>query len=201
LFTAAVSSFVREITASGIKVFLDLKFHDIPNTVAAASVEAARLGVWMFNMHASGGPEMMSRATDAVREFCEREGREIPVMLGVTLLTSSNAVTLKEVGINIEVEEYVVKLAASAAESDLAGVVASPNEVAAIRRSVKTRNFVVVTPGIRLINETHGDQKRVMTPAEAIAAGSDFLVIGRPITSSPDRTAALRKIIEEIDQP
>ncbi|MEP7075441.1 MAG: orotidine-5'-phosphate decarboxylase [Acidobacteriota bacterium] len=200
LFTAAGPGFVRELTAEGHKVFLDLKFHDIPNTVAAASVEAARLGVWMFNVHASGGNEMMSKSSDAVREFCEREGRDKPLMIGVTLLTSSNSDTLRDLGVDTPVEEYVVKLSRDAAASGLDGVVASPMEAAAIRRSIDVDNFIIVTPGIRPNNETSDDQKRVTTPAEALAAGSEYLVIGRPITSAPDRQTAVQKIIEEIDQ-
>ena len=200
LFTSAGPSFVREITASGIKVFLDLKFHDIPNTVARASVEAVKLGVWMFNMHASGGREMMKRASDAVREYCDHEGCEIPIILGVTLLTSSNTATLIDEGISFSVEDHVIRLAQRAAKSGLGGVVASPNEIAAIKNSIKSEPFIVVTPGIRPINATHDDQKRVMTPAEAVTAGSDFLVIGRPVTAAPNPTAALRIIIEEIDQ-
>lgn len=200
LFVAAGPTFVREVAASGVNVFLDLKFHDIPNTVAKASIEAARLGVWMFNMHASGGTEMMRRATDAVREFCEREGTEMPIMLAVTLLTSLDRGVLTETGIEIGVEEYVCRLARQSAASGLAGVVASPNEVASIKSSIKSEPFVIVTPGIRPINETCDDQKRVMTPAGALAAGSDYLVIGRPITAASNRTGALRKIIEEIDQ-
>ncbi|MEP6849831.1 MAG: orotidine-5'-phosphate decarboxylase [Acidobacteriota bacterium] len=199
-FTAAGPDFVRELTGSGHKVFLDLKFHDIPNTVACASVEAARLGVWMFNVHAIGGREMMSRASDAVKEFCECEGRQKPLMIGVTLLTSSNADTLQDLGVDATVEEYVVKLARDAAANGLDGVVASPREALAIRRSIDVDNFMIVTPGIRPNNETRDDQKRVTTPAEALAAGSDYLVIGRPITSAPDRQGAVQKIIEEIDQ-
>ena len=141
LFTSAGPSFVREITASGIKVFLDLKFHDIPNTVARASVEAVKLGVWMFNMHASGGREMMKRASDAVREYCDHEGCEIPIILGVTLLTSSNTATLIDEGISFSVEDHVIRLAQRAAKSGLGGVVASPNEIAAIKNSIKSEPF------------------------------------------------------------
>jgi orotidine-5'-phosphate decarboxylase len=200
LFTSAGPAFVREITSSGVKVFLDLKFHDIPNTVAKASVEAAKLGVWMFNMHAGGGREMMSYASSAIRKFCEREGIEIPIMLAVTALTSSNATTLKESGIELSVEDYVKLLAVSSAESGLGGIVASAYEIGSVRSVVKSDNFCIVTPGIRPRNETIDDQKRVMTPAAAIAAGSDYLVIGRPITAALDRKAAVRKITEEIEK-
>ena len=201
LFTSAGPTFVRELTGDGIRVFLDLKFHDIPNTVAKAAVEAARLGVWMFNVHASGGREMMTAAAESVREFCEQTEREVPIILGVTVLTSSNATTLKESGIESTVEDHVVKLTLAAADSGLSGVVASPHEIALVRDSIKTEKFVIVTPGIRPIDATNDDQKRVMTPAEAVSAGSDYLVIGRPITSAPDRKSAISKIIDEIDRP
>ena len=198
LFTSAGPEFVREMTSSGVKIFLDLKFHDIPTTVAKASVEAARLGVWMFNMHASGGREMMLTAADAVREFCQIEGREMPIMLGVTLLTSSNTTTLNEAGIELSVEEQVVKLAKDAAATGLSGVVASAHESAAVKAAVDKEDFVIVTPGIRPKSETNDDQKRVMTPAEAFAAGSDYLVIGRPVIRASDRRAAIVKMLEEI---
>ena len=194
LFTSAGPTFVRELTGDGIRVFLDLKFHDIPNTVAKAAVEATRLGVWMFNVHASGGREMMTAAAESVREFCEQTEREVPIILGVTVLTSSNATTLKESGIESTVEDHV-------ADCGLSGVVASPHEIALIRNSINRDKFVIVTPGIRPIDATNDDQKRVMTPAEAVSAGSDYLVIGRPITSAPDRKGAISKIIDEIDRP
>jgi len=201
LFTSAGPGFVRELTGEGTRVFLDLKFHDIPNTVAKAAVEAARLGVWMFNVHSSGGREMMTAAANAVKEFCDEAGREVPIILGVTVLTSANATTLKESGIESTVEEHVVKLARATADSGLSGVVASSHEICLIRNSIKTDKFVIVTPGIRPIDATNDDQKRVMTPAEAVSAGSDYLVIGRPITSAEDRKGAINKIIDEIDRP
>jgi len=201
LFTSAGPGFVRELAGEGTKVFLDLKFHDIPNTVAKAAVEATRLGVWMFNVHASGGREMMIAAARSVREFCEQTEREMPIILGVTVLTSSNATTLKESGIESTVEDHVLGLTQSTVDSGLSGVVASPHEIALIRKSIKTDKFVIVTPGIRPIAATNDDQKRVMTPAEAVSAGSDYLVIGRPITSAPDRKSVISKIIDEIDRP
>lgn len=200
LFTAAGPDLVREMVGSGLRVFLDLKFHDIPNTVAGASVEAAKLGVWMFNMHASGGREMMSDSVAAVREYCERTGSAIPLIIGVTALTSASGATLKESGIELGMDDYVIKLAQDAAESGLAGVVASAHEVGMIRRAIISDDFCVVTPGIRPAGATNDDQKRVMTPAEAIAAGSDHLVIGRPITFAVDKKAAIEQIIREIDQ-
>ena len=201
LFTSAGPAFVKELTSAGTKIFLDLKFHDIPNTVARAAVEATKLGVWMFNVHISGGREMMMAAAESVREFCEQSGREVPIILGVTVLTSSNATTLKESGIESTVEDHVVNLARGAAESGLSGVVASPHEIALIRNAITADKFTIVTPGIRPIDATNDDQKRVMTPAEAVSAGSDYLVIGRPIISATDRNEAINKIIDEIDRP
>jgi len=201
LFTSAGPEFVRALTDAGTRVFLDLKFHDIPTTVAKASVEAARLGVWMFNVHASGGREMMSAAASAVKEFCEHDGRQVPIMLGVTLLTSSNTTTLAEGGIETSVGDYVVNMARLSAVAGLSGVVVSSHEAALVKRAVELSNFCVVTPGIRPIGGTNDDQKRVMTPAEAVFAGSDYLVIGRPITSAADRKRAVTDIVEEIDRP
>lgn len=203
LFTAAGPIFVRELADSGIRVFLDLKYHDIPNTVACASVEAARLGVWMFNMHALGGREMMSTAVKAVDDVCEREGVRRPLMIGVTILTSADQGSLNEVGISHDVADEVLRLAQLTAECGLDGIVASPHEVKMIRE-VLGPDFVVVTPGIRPETEpgrdfaTSDDQKRVTSPSSAVAAGSDFLVIGRPILSAPDRRDAVRRIVEEI---
>ncbi len=205
LFTAAGPSFVRELTESGVRVFLDLKYHDIPNTVAGASVEAVRLGVWMFNMHALGGPEMMSAAVKAVDEVCGREGLARPLIIGVTVLTSSDQDTLRDVGIAGEVADEVLKLAQLTAKCGLDGIVASPQEVELIRGAIGSE-FVVVTPGIRPESTaaqnfaTSDDQKRVTSPSSAVAAGSDYLVIGRPILSAPDRRRAVRKIVEEIQE-
>lgn len=198
LFTSGGPAFVREISDSGVKLFLDLKFHDIPNTVAKAAVEAARLGVWMFNVHALGGSEMMRRTVEEVSSVCRSEGLTRPRIIAVTVLTSSDAATLSEVGIETEMETEVVKLARLSADCGLDGVVASPREIAPIRDVVKNKNFLIVTPGIRRDFATSDDQKRVMTPKEAVAAGSDFLVIGRPVTQAPDRKAAVRSIIAEI---
>ncbi|MCY7346358.1 MAG: orotidine-5'-phosphate decarboxylase [Pyrinomonadaceae bacterium] len=216
LFTAAGASFVRETVESGIKVFLDLKFHDIPNTAARASVEAARLGVWMFNVHALGGAEMMRATIENVREVCERENLIQPKIIGVTVLTSANRETLREVGIAAEPDEQVLRLAQLAAKCGLHGVVASPREIKMIRANVGEKNFLIVTPGIRNDAETKkdgrktkderrnkletsDDQKRVMSAKEAIAAGADYLVIGRPILQSADRISAVRKILREVE--
>lgn len=197
LFTAAGPEFVRELTASGAKVFLDLKFHDIPNTVAKASVEAARLGVWMFNVHASGGSEMMKMAVKEVEAVCANEGLTKPLVIGVTVLTSSNAETMREIGVDGEVESQVVRLAKLAAEAGMNGIVASPLEVAAVRNAVPNREFLTVTPGIRANSATEDDQKRVTTVSRALAAGSDYVVIGRPITQAENRIEAVEAIIAE----
>jgi orotidine-5'-phosphate decarboxylase len=199
LFTAAGASFVRELVARDIKVFLDVKFHDIPNTVAKASVEVARLGVWMFNVHALGGGEMMRRAREEVGAACEREGLEKPKIIAVTILTSHDQSTLREIGIAGEVSAEVGNLARLTAQCGLDGVVASPLEIEIIRRSAAEADFMIVTPGIRPDFATNNDQKRVMTPGAALAAGADYLVIGRPITGAKDRRRAVETILEEIE--
>jgi orotidine-5'-phosphate decarboxylase len=200
LFTAAGPEIVRRIIATGERVFLDLKFHDIPNTVAMAGVEAARLGVSVFNVHAMGGSKMMRAVNDAVTETARREGMARPLILGVTVLTSHTQDSLKEVGIDRKLEEEVVSLAMLCAASGLDGVVASPLEIAPIRSAVEDPGFVILTPGVRPAGASLDDQSRVMTPAEAVRAGANFLVIGRPITASNDPVAAARKIIDEINQ-
>lgn len=206
LFTSAGASFVREIIEAGVKIFLDLKFYDIPNTVAKASVESARLGVWMFNVHATGGSEMMRRTVENVREVCDRERLEQPKIIGVTVLTSINKEALSEVGIEREMRTQVLNLARLAAECGLNGVVASPLEIRDIRGAVEAEDFLIVTPGIRNPNpvirdrcvETYDDQKRVMTAKEALTAGADYLVIGRPVLQAENRVSAARKILQEI---
>ena len=198
LFTAAGPELVREI-ASRHKVFLDLKFHDIPNTVAKAAIEAARLGVWMFNVHASGGSEMMRATVEALRTVCERESLARPLLIGVTLLTSSDTNVLTETGIETEASEQVLRLARLAAECELDGVVSSPLETAGIKKAIGRNGFIVVTPGVRTDSATNDDQKRVMTPRRAVSEGSDYLVIGRPILKAKDRGSELRRICEEIN--
>ncbi|MEJ7743988.1 MAG: orotidine-5'-phosphate decarboxylase [Nocardioidaceae bacterium] len=183
LFSAVGASFVQEIVADDIKLFLDVKFHDIPNTVAKASIEVARLGVWMFNIHALGGGEMMRKTVEELREVCDQENLTQPKIIGVTVLTSSNQTTLREVGIETEINAQVLNLAQLSAKCGLDGVVASPQEVGIIRQNIKNEKFLIVTPGIRSREsleilktenqfETNDDQKRVMTPAEAICAAS-----------------------------
>jgi orotidine-5'-phosphate decarboxylase len=199
LFTSAGASFVRETVAAGVRIFLDVKFHDIPNTVAKASAEVARLGVWMFNVHALGGGEMMRRAIENVREVCEREKLARPKIIGVTVLTSADGETLREVGIERETNAQVLNLARLTAKCELDGVVASPLEIDLIRKNVGKKDFLIVTPGIRPVFATNDDQKRVMTPRDAVRAGSDYLVIGRAVTRAADKIEAVRKILAEIE--
>jgi len=200
LFTAAGPNFVREIVDAGGTVFLDLKFHDIPNTVAAACREAVRLGVSLFNIHAAGGGEMMRRAADATAETAGREGIEKPDLIAVTVLTSANAATLHETGIASEVEAQVKMLAGLAAACGMDGVVASPHEIAPVRSIVAREKFLLVTPGVRPVSSAHDDQKRVMTPAEAVRAGADYIVVGRAILNAPDPLRAAREIVEEMER-
>ena len=199
LFTSTGPEFIQRLVSTGARVFLDLKFHDIPNTVAKASVEAARLGVWMFNVHASGGGEMMRQASHEVGEMCDREGLERPLIIAVTVLTSSNNDTLKEIGIAAETQPQVLKLAELTSKCGLDGVVASPFEIEPIRARIASKDFVIVTPGIRPASATKDDQKRVMTPGEAVSVGADHLVIGRPITAAADRLKAVEQIVEEME--
>lgn len=198
LFTAEGPSIVREFVADGERIFLDLKFHDIPNTAAKASVAVARCGVWMFNLHAAGGSEMMRRSVEEVNEVCEREGFIRPMILGVTVLTSMGAEALIETGLERSTAEQVNRLAILAAESGLDGVVASALEAGMIRRSVANRGFCIVTPGVRPASGTFDDQLRVTTPGAALTAGSDFLVIGRPIVRAENRSATVAGIVSEI---
>ncbi|HJT65299.1 MAG TPA: orotidine-5'-phosphate decarboxylase [Pyrinomonadaceae bacterium] len=201
LFTLAGPQIVKDIVASGAKVFLDLKFHDIPHQVAGAARSAAQLGVSLFTVHASGGAEMMRRAVEAVDEVSAREGRERAKILAVSVLTSIDANTLAEIGVNSSPEESVLRLVKLAEQSGVDGVVASPQEAATIRATVADRKFLIVTPGIRPA-EANGadDQRRVSTPAAALAAGADYLVVGRPITAAADPIAAARQIAAEMRQ-
>jgi orotidine-5'-phosphate decarboxylase len=195
LFTACGPAVVRAVRERGGEVFLDLKYHDIPNTVAMASLEAARLGVRLFNLHALGGYEMMARTVEALnREFPNSFRSRV---LAVTILTSSTAETLREVGIDLPVAEIVVKLALLAQKAGIDGVVASPLEIPLIREACG-RDFLIVTPGVRPAFAATDDQKRVMTPAEAVKAGADYLVIGRPISAAQDPIMAAEAIVEEI---
>lgn len=198
LFYAAGGKIVQDIKDRGCKVFLDLKLHDIPNTVARAARVLTGLGPDIINFHASGGPEMMIEAASAVREEALRLGIHPPAVIAVTVLTSINADILKEkMGVRWNVEDCVVKWAEMTKDCGLDGVVASPREVRAIRESCG-KDFVIVTPGVRPAGSEAGDQKRIMTPAGAISAGSTYIVVGRPITGSDDPLQSARKILDEI---
>ncbi len=199
LFSAAGTKFVAETVDRGIRVFLDLKFHDIPNTVAKASVEAARLGVWMFNVHALGGSEMMRRTRLEVSEFCDKNDLSRPEMIAVTVLTSFNRRDLTEIGIAADLGKQVAALSKITEECGFDGVVASSHEIGLIRNDIENKDFLIVTPGIRPEFATNDDQKRVMTPKQAVDAGANFLVIGRAITQTADKSAAVEKIIKEIE--
>lgn len=194
LFTASGPALVQDITSRNRHVFLDLKFHDIPNTVAGAVAATARLGVWLLNVHASGGLAMMRAARQAAEQTEPR-----PRVIAVTLLTSLGHADLERAGLSRTPEEQVLWLAEMAAEAGLDGVVASPAEAVALRRRF-SRPFLIVTPGIRPAWAVEaGGQKRVATPQDAMAAGADFIVVGRPITAAPDPIEAAAKILEEID--
>lgn len=199
LFTRCGPQVVRMIRDQGGEVFLDLKYHDIPNTVARAAVEACRLDVRMLNVHALGGAEMMRTAAGEVREYCAAAGIPRPQLLAVTILTSATAATLREVGIDRPVEEMVPRLAGLAQTAGFDGVVASPREIALIRAACGD-DFAIVTPGVRPVFASQDDQQRVTTPAAAIAAGATALVVGRPISAAADPLAAAGKILEEIEE-
>jgi len=199
-FTRFGPRIVSVILERGGKVFLDLKFHDIPNTVAMASQAAVKLGISMFNMHALGGREMMERAVDSVNETAGIMGVTPPVLLAVTVLTSLNDSDIKEIGFGCTTGELVLKLAVSARNAGVPGVVASAQDVIPIRK-VCGEDFIIVTPGIRPDNKVAGDdQKRVLTPRDAIAMGADYLVVGRPIRLADDPVAAADSITEDISR-
>jgi orotidine-5'-phosphate decarboxylase len=200
LFTATGPDIVREIVARGGRVFLDLKFHDIPNTVAAAGIEAARLGVSIFNVHASGGLEMMKRTSAAVAETAAREGLSKPSVIAVTLLTSLDRQALQDVGINAEPDSLVSGWARAAAGCGLDGVVASAQEIGIVREAVPQPSFLIITPGIRSASGQSDDQRRTMSAAQAISAGADYLVVGRPILSAPDPVKAAEIFVAEIER-
>jgi orotidine-5'-phosphate decarboxylase len=194
LFVAAGPAVVARLQERGFEVFLDLKFHDIPNTVAGACRAAARLGVWMMNVHASGGPAMMRAARDAVDSVARP-----PLLIGVTILTSLAGDELAQVGYAGSAAENVERLARLARASGLDGVVCSAEEARQLRRATGG-DFVLVTPGIRLATDARGDQARVVTPREAVRLGSDYLVIGRPITGSADPAATLESIRVSLEE-
>lgn len=192
LFTRAGPDLVRTLVGRGFDVFLDLKFHDIPNTVAGACAAAADLGCWMINVHASGGREMMTAARRGVDGAARR-----PLLIAVTLLTSLGETDLADLGIAGTPADAVLRLARLALEAGMDGVVCSPEEIPVLRRHLPA-DFLLVTPGIRPAGAERGDQRRTSTPAAAVAAGANYLVVGRPVTQAPDPLAALAAIEEEV---
>jgi orotidine-5'-phosphate decarboxylase len=197
LFVHAGPGIVRWVRRCGGEVFLDLKFHDIPRTAARAAVEAARLGVRMLDLHASGGEEMMRTAVREVAEVCEQEGLARPAILAVTVLTSLAPADLRRVGVAGSLPAQVARLARLAAASGMSGVVASPHEIATVRKACGGE-LLIVTPGVRPAEADWGDQKRVMTPQSAVQAGADYLVVGRPIGDAAAPRDAARAIVTEM---
>lgn len=193
LFTAEGPNLVKELVHRGFEVFLDLKFHDIPNTVAKACAAAAELGVWMINVHTLGGSKMMQAAHEAITQSDNK-----PLLIGVTILTSMGPDDLSEIGLPADPQQNVEMLASLAMQSGLDGVVCSSQEVSLLREKLPG-SFKLVTPGIRPAGSASGDQTRIMTPAQAIAAGSNYLVIGRPITQAADPMQALAEIEQELE--
>lgn len=192
LFTAGGPQLVEALIAKGFDVFLDLKFHDIPTTVSKACEAASRLGVWMLNVHASGGQAMM----EAAREGVERSGKK-PILIAVTVLTSMNQATLNQLGVADSVEDHVLRLAKLTQASGLDGVVCSAQEASLLRKNLG-QDFCLVTPGIRPADASLDDQSRVVTPRQALDLGASYLVIGRPITQSPTPLTTLQKINQEL---
>ncbi|MBY6194353.1 orotidine-5'-phosphate decarboxylase [Marinobacter hydrocarbonoclasticus] len=193
LFTRSGPDLVKALQSRGFDIFLDLKFHDIPNTTSAAVVAAAELGVWMVNVHASGGEKMMV----ACRERLEAFGNDRPLLIAVTVLTSMSDEDLAGIGITGSAEAHVSRLATLTKNSGLDGVVCSAQEAPRLKAE-QGSDFQLITPGIRPLTADKGDQQRIMTPVDALKAGSDYLVIGRPITQAPDPRAALEAIHAEV---
>jgi orotidine-5'-phosphate decarboxylase len=197
LFTSAGPDIVRRVRATGASVFLDLKFHDIPNTVAKAVISAVQLDVQMLTVHTSGGFEMLKAAEQAAEEVAWKLGRIPPLVLGVTVLTSLDTAALREIGLDVNVEYQVRRLAMVATKAGLRGLVCSPLEVAKLRQSLPP-NMQLVTPGVRTGGEKADDQKRTLTPREAILAGANWLVIGRPIYAAENPRAAAENILSTL---
>ena len=189
MFTLFGPDFVKELHKRGFSVFLDLKFHDIPNTCSKAVRAAAEMGVWMVNVHASGGERMMT----ASREILEPYGKDRPLLIGVTVLTSMEQSDLAGIGLDIAPQEQVIRLANLTKNSGLDGVVCSAQEASMLKGELG-QEFKLVTPGIRPAGAAVGDQKRIMTPVDAVKAGSDYLALGLPITQAPDPAAVLAQI-------
>ena len=199
LFTRCGPEVVRLVQDGGCDVFLDLKYHDIPNTVAMAGLEAQRLGVRMFNVHALGGFEMMAKLVAEIDRVSPRGNPDRPILLAVTILTSSTEETLRRVGIDRPIEVMVPKLARLAKDAGMDGVVASPKEVGLIRDACGD-DFLIVTPGVRPTFASQDDQKRVTTPGDALRSGADYLVIGRPISAAADPALAADMILQEMQE-
>lgn len=200
LFTAEGPALFKKLKVLRKGIFLDLKLHDIPNTVAGAVRSAVRHGVQMMTIHTSGGRDMMARAAEAARETAEMEKVERPLLLGVTILTSLKSAELDEVGMKSDVAGQVLRLARLAKSAGMDGVVCSPQEIEMIRKE-HGRDLLIVTPGIRPAWAAAQDQKRIMTPAEAVGKGADYLVIGRPITGAASPQEAFARIVEELERP
>jgi orotidine-5'-phosphate decarboxylase len=200
LFTLEGPSLVRDLANQGVRIFLDLKFHDIPNTVAQAVESAVHTGAWMVNVHACGGVPMMQAAAAAAAKTAAALGKQAPLVIAVTVLTSMDDDTLKSVGVTRRLDEQVVSLARMAQDAGLDGVVASPLETAAIRAACGA-GFTIVTPGIRgaSAGSPRDDQHRTMGPAEAVGAGASYIVVGRPIIAAPDPHAAATAIAAELN--
>jgi orotidine-5'-phosphate decarboxylase len=194
LFTAEGPSLVREIVDLGGKVFLDLKFHDIPNTVAQGVLEAAKLGVSMMTIHAAGGRVMMETVA---RELQHKFGDRKPMVMAVTVLTSLNDAGLSEIGVGRTVDVQVAEMAMLAEKCGISGVVCSPQEIRSVR-SIAGSNFKIVTPGIRMPGQSANDQQRLATPSEALTAGADYIVVGRAVTADPDPRRALDTLVYSI---
>lgn len=197
LFTHSGPKVIDMIRRKGERVFLDLKFHDIPNTVAKAGEEAAKLGSAMFTVHSLGGYEMMKQAVESSRGIAKQINIPKPLILAVTVLTSMDEGILKEVGIKTPLEQQVVRLATLAQRAGVNGVVASPREINLIRDHCGS-NFLIVTPGVRPASVAKGDQKRTLTPGEAVRTGADYIVVGRPIREADDPVRAADEIVKEI---
>ncbi|PIU40130.1 MAG: orotidine-5'-phosphate decarboxylase [Candidatus Omnitrophica bacterium CG07_land_8_20_14_0_80_50_8] len=198
LFTAVGPSVIQMIHSYHGKVFLDLKFHDIPNTVGSACEAAARYKIFMLNVHTFGGKQMMFQAVQSVHKTAEELKIDPPRILGVTILTSMKETDLKEIGVNQGMEKTVESLAVLAKACGLDGVVASAHEIESIRNKTD-KDFLIVTPGVRPLWAWHGDQKRVMTPKEAVERGANFIVVGRPIIQSPSPLEAAKMVLKEIE--
>jgi orotidine-5'-phosphate decarboxylase len=199
LFTCSGPALIQNLVEQGFEVFLDLKYHDIPNTVAHACMVAADLGVWMVNVHALGGRRMLLAAREALDKCAQR-----PLLIAVTILTSFDRIDLYGVGLHGLLEENVRRLTRLSLACGLDGVVCSPHEIVELRKALRYQKngpeFKLITPGIRPIDKSNDDQKRVMTPAEALKLGSNYLVIGRPVTAAPDPLRALLEIEASIEE-